>query len=263
MAPPRARRDDGPESDRNRVPAADGSRLGSRTFRSVQGTVTITQETWVAFRGARDRPRRRSRRDRGVRGDDRAPPDAADPRAHRAAGDRHRPDGDARHGQGRRRPAPGRVRTARRADGPGLDARDGRPADRRPQPPGAPGQARGRARPRGPLPAPVLDRPRRPRPLQAGQRHARPHGRRCGPARGGRRAPLERAGGRPGRPLRRRGVHDRDARDRRRRRCGQRREASPARRVAHRPARGRARPHGHAQRRGRRRPRRSSSSSTG
>ena len=108
--------------------------------------------------------------------------------------DRDRPDRGRRHGQGRRRPPAGRLRPTGRADGPGLDAGDRRSPDRRPQPPGAARPARGRARPGGSLPAAVLDHPRRPRPLQAGQRHPRPRRRRRRPARG-RRRPDQRTSG--------------------------------------------------------------------
>ena len=77
----------------------------------------------------------------------------------------------------------------------------------------------------------------------------------AGPARGRRRPPTQRPDRRPRRPLRRRGVHDRPARDRRRRGGVERREAPPPGRVAPGPPRRWARPGRHPERRRRRRPR--------
>ena len=57
------------------------------------------------------------------------------------------------------------------------------PADRRPEPAGPDRTDRGGARSGQPLRPAAVDRPRRPRPLQAGQRRPRPLGRRHGPAR--------------------------------------------------------------------------------
>ena len=80
-----------------------------------------------------------------------------------------------------------------------------------------------------PLRPAAVDRARRPRPLQARQRRPRPLGRRHGPARVRADARGQRPGGRHRRPLRRRGVHAGPARDRRRRRGHDGREAPPGR----------------------------------
>src|SRR5439155_10185823 len=124
------------------------------------------------------------------------------------------------------------------------EARGDRRPDRLPEPPRPVGRARGGARSRAALQSRPHHPARRHRPVQAGERHPRPHCGGFGPAPSRRDRATRSAVGGPGRPLRGGGVRRRDARDGAPRLCPFRRAAAAARDAPRfrRPGRGPAQP---------------------
>ena len=128
-------------------------------------------------------------------------------------------------------------RAAPDADRRGRGQGNDRPAHRSPESPCLPPVPRDRDRARQSLRPAARRRAHRHRPLQAGERHAWPRGRRRRAAPRGGPAPLEHSRGRRARSVRRRGVPARHARDRHRRRACLRREHPSRGRAGNRPGR--------------------------